>query len=154
MTIQKAAHQLLREVGKPVSSKELARMALERRVVSSTAQDPIQSHAQTIEKNIRDGVYNNPQLVFVQTDQGRLIGLPEWGAEAKGSPVRKEANGHREIKVRIPLDILEKIQLAEQAKLADTFDDTVVFLLNKGLTSASSEIKSALMKRLNQLDTL
>ncbi len=54
MTIQEAAHKLLSEVMKPLSAKDLAKMALERHMVSSEAQDPIASHAQTIEKNVRE----------------------------------------------------------------------------------------------------
>jgi hypothetical protein len=55
MTIQEPAQIILEEVGKPISSKEVARIALDRRLVVSNAQDPVQSHAQAIEKNIRDG---------------------------------------------------------------------------------------------------
>ena len=62
MTIQEAAHDILNELGKPVSSKKLSRIALDRRMVTSVAKDPVQSHAQTIEKNIQDDIYNQPKL--------------------------------------------------------------------------------------------
>ena len=62
MTIQEAAYQILKELGKPLGSRDIARIALEKNMVTSTAQDPTQSHAQTIEKNIRDGIYNKPKF--------------------------------------------------------------------------------------------
>ena len=40
MTIQETARDILNEVGKPMSSRALAKKALERRVVTSTARDP------------------------------------------------------------------------------------------------------------------
>ena len=45
MTIQEAAHNILKEFGKPLNSKEIARIALERGMVDSVAKDPVQSHA-------------------------------------------------------------------------------------------------------------
>ncbi len=59
MTIQEAAQKILEEAGKPLRSKEIAAIALERHMVISNSKDPISSHASTIDKNIRDGVYNN-----------------------------------------------------------------------------------------------
>ncbi|MBW1715981.1 MAG: hypothetical protein JRJ77_09180 [Deltaproteobacteria bacterium] len=76
MTIQEAVFDILNEVGRPLSSRELAKIALDRGMVTSYAKDPVQSHAQTIEKNIRDDVYNRPKLIFIPTAQGRLIGNP------------------------------------------------------------------------------
>lgn len=43
MTTQEAAKIILEEAGKPISSKEIAKIALERRLVVSSAQDPVQS---------------------------------------------------------------------------------------------------------------
>ncbi len=64
MTHQEAAYEILKKLGKPTSSKEIGRIAHDKKMVSSTAKDPAQSIAQTIEKNIRDGIYNNPKLVL------------------------------------------------------------------------------------------
>ena len=50
MTSQEAARIILEEAGKPISPKEITRIALERRLVVGNAQDPVQSHAQTIER--------------------------------------------------------------------------------------------------------
>lgn len=152
MTTQEAAYTILNEVGKPISSKELARLALERRMVRSTAQDPVQSHAQTIEKNIRDDIYNNPKLIFIYGPQGRLIGLPEW----QSSPPKPGTipSSLIELKARIPVELFEKITLAEQAKLQNNFDETVTMLLSKGLSSVASDIKKGMMQQLESLETL
>jgi len=153
MTIQEAAYQILKESGKPLSSRNIAHIALEKNMVSSTAQDPTQSHAQTIEKNIRDGIYNKPKLIFIHSSQGRLVGLPGWESAA---PISK--NGQKqtlfELRVQIPIELLEKIRLAEQAKVKNTFDETVCLILTKGLSLLSSEIKKGLMEKLESLNSL
>ena len=76
VTIQEAAAAILKEKGAPMSSRELAAEALSRRAVVSNAKDPEASLGNTLEKNIRDGTYNHPKLVFVRAARGRLIGLP------------------------------------------------------------------------------
>ena len=151
-TIQEAAHNILEEFGKPLNSKEIARIALERGMVESTAKDPIQSHAQTIEKNIRSDVYNKPKLIFMRGPQGRLIGLPIW--EGKSSQIVDKQNEYIELKARIPADLLEKVQLARQAKLANSFDEMVAILLKKGLSAVAADIKKGLLHQLDQFDML
>ena len=153
MTIQEAAYKILEEMGKPLNSREIAKIALDRRMVSSTAQDPIQSHAQTIEKNIRDGIYNKPQLVFVNSSQGRLVGLPIWDSNRYSAPDTKLQN-LSELKVHISTELLEKIKLADQAKLRNNFNDTVSLVLSKGLSILSPEIKKGLMEQLDSLNSL
>ena len=62
ITIQQAAAQLLAEYKKPLKSKDLAKLAQERRLVApSTAKDPIQSLSQTLERNIRLDKGNKPR---------------------------------------------------------------------------------------------
>jgi hypothetical protein len=152
MTIQEAAHNILNEFGKPLNSKEIARIALERRLVDSVAKDPIQSHAQTIEKNIRGDAYNKPRLIFIHGPQGRLIGLPTW--EGQFSQGVDKQNEYMELRARIPADLLEKVQLARQAKLANSFDEMVAFLLKKGLSVVAADIKKGLLRQLDQFDTI
>ena len=153
MTIQKAAHRILEEIGKPLNSRELAQIALERSMVGSSAKDPVQSLSQTIEKNIRDGIYNSPNLKFILGSHGRTIGLPSWEANTT-SPEATPTLSLTELKVRIPIEVFEKIKLAEQAKLKNTFDETVAILLIKGLSSVASDIKKGLLQQLDTLDTL
>jgi len=153
MTIQEAAYQILKELGKPLSSKEIARIALEKNMVKSTAQDPTQSHAQTIEKNIRDGIYNKTKLIFIHSSQGRLIGLPGWDS---APPITKNNQKQNlfELRIQIPIELLEKIRLAEQAKLENSFDETVSLILIKGLSLLSPQIKKGLMEKLESLNSL
>ncbi len=149
MTIQEAAYKLLSEKGRPQSSKELAKMALDRKMVTSAAQDPVASHAQTIEKNIRDNFYNNPKLVFIHAGAQRLIGLPGWDSNV---PEAKETLPKLiELKAKIPFELFDKIKLAEQAKLRDDFDETVSLLLSKGLSIMAPDIKTGLMTQLSSL---
>lgn len=153
MTIQEAACQILIEAKKPLCSKEIAQIALDRNMVSSNAQDPIQSHAQTIEKNIRDDVYNKPKLIFINSLQGRLVGLPGWDS-ASLIAKNDKARTLGELRIQIPAELLEKIRLAEQAKLKETFDETVSLLLTKGLSSLAADIKKGLMEKLDSLNSL
>jgi hypothetical protein len=149
MTIQQAAHRILTELKEPRKSKNLARIALERGLVSSNAKDPVQSLAATLEKNIR-GVYNNPKLIFIYSTQGRLIGLPSWENDAltKGTT---SASSTREITARIPVELHDQIQLAAQAGLWNTFDDTVASLLKLGLSKVTADIEDKIRQQLNKL---
>jgi hypothetical protein len=153
--IQEAAHNILEETGKPLSSREIAKIALERRMVTSRAQDPVFSHATSIEKNIREDVYNKPRLIFMPGPQGRLIGLASWeGKSPSFSDAHNKQIEYMELKARIPADLFEKIQLARQAKLATSFDAMVSFLLKKGLSAVAPDIKKGLLQQLDQFDTL
>ena len=151
MTIQEAASNILNEVGKPLSSRELAKMALERGMVTSYAKDPTQSHAQTIEKNIRDDVYKRPKLILIHNPQGRLIGLPMW-ENLEQMTAGNDSATFKELKAKCPVEIFEKIRLAEQAKLAKDFDETVTLLLKKGLSAVAPEIKKGLIQQLNEFE--
>lgn len=154
MTIQTAARDLLHEEGKPLSSRELARRALDRGMVTSKARDPIESHAQALEKNIRSGIYNSPQMAFVFTTHGRMIGLPEWGDESTEATEPATGQGHygTSMPVRIPAAIVEQIKLAAQARIGATFDDTVAHLLRVGLREAAPDIKAGILEQVEALD--
>ena len=153
MTIQRAAYEILRELGKSTSAKEIARIALARGMVTSRAQDPIESHSQTIEKNIRGETYNDPKLVFIHSPQGRLVGLPGWNSDLSPAPDDKIPN-LSELRVHVPTELLEKMRLADQAKLKNSFDETVSLILTKGLSILASEIKRGLMEQLDSLNSL
>jgi hypothetical protein len=154
MTIQEAARIILEEFGKPMHSKEIAKIALERRLVDSKAQGPISSLAQTIEKNIREDVYNKMGLIFVgEPRHGRKIGLPTMDDEfSLSSSESNKVDEYIEIRARIPSHLLEKVQLAVQAKFASSFDDTVTVLLKEGLAAVAQDIKKRLLDQLDQLE--
>jgi len=169
MTFQSVAHKLLADEGKPLSSRELARIALARGLVSSNARDPIESLAQTLEKTIRVGTYNDPELAFVFTSQGRMIGLPGWGArppgvgESGGTGPEGAATGvpagskgpewyGATMAVHIPDELVERIKLAAQARIGATFADTVARLLRLGLAAATEDIKKGIRSQIEDLE--
>ena len=57
----------------------------------------------------------------------------------------------KELTVRLPVDIAEQVQLAAYAKVAETLDNTVALLLQKGLASVAPEVERALMDRVRKL---
>lgn len=153
MTVQQAAYDILKEKNTPMSSRELARIILDRKLILSSAKDPVFSIASTLERNIRDGAYNKPRLFFTNLQRGRrLIGLPSWNRT--GKPDSSDSMTFQEISLRIPSTLGEKIQLATQAKIASSFDETVVKILQKGIAAMSSEIKDGLVTQLNTLDEI
>lgn len=60
----------------------------------------------------------------------------------------------KELKAKLPIEVFEKIRLAEQAKLAKDFDETVTLLLKKGLSAVAPDIKKGLIQQLNEFETL
>jgi HB1, ASXL, restriction endonuclease HTH domain len=154
MTVQEAAHKILTEEGNPLSSKEIARTALAKGYVASSAKDPVFSIASTIDKTIRENMYNDPRLIFIPTRHGRKIGTPSMEednkAEKKISPNHNTAAKKR-LNAEIPEELLEQLQLASQAKLAANYDDTVALLLQKGLSASTAEIRKRLLSQLDNI---
>jgi hypothetical protein len=154
MTAQEAGQKILTEVGKPLKSTEIAEMALARHYVASSAKDPVFSIATSIEKNIRNVTYNSPRLVFIRTERGRCIGLPSMEEAGKTekktacpqSPAKKEI-----LAPRLPEELIERIQLAVQAKLAPNYDETLALLIQKGLSASAAEIRERLLSQLDNI---
>jgi len=135
MSSHEAAVQVLGDCTKPMSSRDLAKEILKRKLVSSSALDPVYSVAQTIEKFIRtkpDG-----PLVFTKVDRERLVTLTS-----------RKTNGNRMLSVNIPTDVYNSIALVQQANLAPTFDEATVLLLKTGLKQMIPEIKESLNRML------
>lgn len=148
VTIQQAAAALLSEYKRPLKSKELANLALQREMVApSAAKDPIQSLSQTLERNIRLDKGNKPRLLFVDTENGRGIGLPEWYEERK---VEKKVNLEK-IEVAVPADLLNKIKLYQSSFNFMTIEETIVHLAKKGLSATSEELIERLKSELDGL---
>lgn len=148
-TIQQAAWQLLLEYRKPLKSKELARLAQERRLVApSAAKDPIQSLSQVLERNIRLNKGNKPRLTFVETDGGRCIGVPEWYEEKKIEPIIEKSEA---IEIGLSEDILNKVKLYQTSFGLISMEEAVVQLVKKGLGAASDELITRLKSELEGL---
>ncbi len=153
MTAQEAAHKLLTETKRPMTATAVANLALERQLVFSSAKKKAYSVAQTIEKNVRDGAYNNPKLKFVHGPNGtRLLALPEWEDHPPLGQISAAAPVAAELRAQIRTDLLEQVQLAAQSKIADGFDSTVTLLLRRGLAAEAANIREGLMKQLKHLN--
>lgn len=148
MTIQQAAALLLDEYKKPLKSKELARLAQERQLIApSNAKDPIQSVSQVLERNIRLDKGNKPRLVFVETEEGRQIGKPEWYEQKKTAPkVESE-----KIQVGFEGDLMNKIKLYQTSFNLPTIEEAIRQLTKKGLNAASKELIDRLKSELEGL---
>lgn len=154
MTAQEAAYKIIQEAGTPLPSREIAQIALNRGYLPSFAKDPVFSIATTIEKNIREGIYNSPQLVFIKTMDGRKIGLPSMDVAYEQTNDRLEPQGiasKQKLTVELPQEVIDQIQLAHQAKLAASYDETIALLIKKGLSSCATEIRKRLSDQLDSL---
>ncbi len=149
VTIQQAAAQLLAEYKKPLKSKELAKLAQERRLVApSTAKDPIQSLSQTLERNIRLDKGNKPRLIFVEIEEGRAIGLPEWYEEKK---VEKKVECEK-VEIPLPADLLNKIKIYQTSFNFTSIEEAIIQLTKKGLSATSQELIDRLKIELDELN--
>lgn len=148
LTIQQAAAKLLAEHRKPLKSKDLARMAIEKMLVApSMAKDPVQSLSQTLERNIRLNKGNKPKLVFVETTEGRAIALPEWYEERK-EQVSVECE---KIEIAFSEDLINKIKIYQTSFNLDGIEETVIQLVKKGLSATSKELIDRLKIELDGL---
>jgi hypothetical protein len=174
-SVQVLADQLLAEVGRRIDSREIAEELLRRELVSSNAANPWYSIATTIEKNIRDGRYNEPKLAFVLDERGRprhgktgrrLIQRAAWVSgvipEASAQPVglngyERRTMAGREggsteattLLLRVPDELLARIQLAQLAGFGATQEEAAVVLLERGLNASRVEIGSEIKQRFN-----
>ena len=103
------------------------------------------SFAGTIDQNIDDG--REPILVKLQgTNNETLVGLPEWKDKMIGQTPWWE-----EIKINVSMELYHKLQLAQQAGLKSTLEETVIFLLESGLKQEKANITEGLMKQIEKL---
>nr|WP_302596611.1 HTH domain-containing protein [uncultured Cellulosilyticum sp.] len=155
ITIQQAAAQLLAEHKKPLKSKDLARLAQERKLVApSAAKDPIQSLSQVIERNIRLDKGNKPRLVFVETSAGRCIALPAWYEKKKVEEVEKKevvSQKVEKVEIGIPVDILNKVQLYQTSFKLPSIEAAIVQLTKKGLGATADDLIERLKVELEGL---
>ena len=78
MTYQKATFSILKENGQPLDLMKIADIAFEKGIVKSKAKYPIHSFAETIKKNVRENIYNLPELIIITAPRGKFVVLPEW----------------------------------------------------------------------------
>lgn len=161
MNAQQAAFQILREVGGPLSSKEIANRVLTKGLLRSNARSPIDSIAQTIEKNVRDGVYNHPELEFVRSVEGRLIGIAgakkEGGGRASSESIETPGQDLRSPpgiakdearSVALPALLVNKIDLCVMVGMGPSREALAAEMLRRGLEQSSEEIMLAIRKHI------
>lgn len=148
MTIQQAAALLLDEYKTPLKSKELAKLAQDRQLIApSNAKDPIQSLSQVLERNIRLDKGNKPRLIFVETEEGRQIGKPEWYETKK---VERKVECEK-IEIGLEPDLMNKIKLYQTSFSLPSIEEAILQLTKKGLNAASQELIDRLKMELEGL---
>jgi CRISPR/Cas system endoribonuclease Cas6 (RAMP superfamily) len=151
-TIQQAAAQLLKETSRPMRSREIVQLALERNMVKmGSSKDPVHSLSQALERNIRMNTGNNPKLEFLFVKGVRYIALPESNQNEKQEtlePIVVEQG--QTITLQIPNSIINKVKMHQ---LADhlSLEETLLNLIKRGLASSSSELLEKLRKELEDV---
>jgi hypothetical protein len=151
MRVHDAASKILTEEGRPLSAKDIARQILARALASSSAQDPVFSISSTIEKTIRDGIYNDPELAFIQTAHGRLIGLPAWDDTGVATQEKRTEPRSSPIIIRLPPELHESVQLAMAAGLASNEQEAVAYFVKRGAAAAAPAIQAGLENQIKRL---
>lgn len=144
------AAEVLKSVGHPLPAKEIAKRLIESGRATSTAQDPVFSIASTIEKTIREGLYNVPELVFVQKPGGRLIGLRDFENSAQPQDP-KRSSASTVLFLTLPGELRDPVQLAIAAGLADSEQSAVLFFLRKGVEGSAADIRKGLEQQIERL---
>lgn len=156
-TIQQAAAIILREENKPIKAKVVAKRALEKGMVSTSAKDPIASMSQTLERNIRmdTGNMEPNRLKFVNTKEGRCIGLYEvdYSAYEHENVKNEKAKGKDDnvaqlVKIYLTKDILKKVRIYELSENHVNIEDAIISLIKIGLLSTSEDILEKLKSEL------
>lgn len=152
LSAQQAAEKLLKLEDGLMRSRAIAEALLDRGWVTSRARSPVESIAQTIEKNIREGVYNQPKLVFVYRRGQRLIGLPGMeSGEEEPSPQAKQSEAKRRVTIAIPADLARRIDLARQAQVGESLEATILELIDVGLRESAHSIREKILEQVDQL---
>ena len=113
------------------------------------AKDPIQSLSQVLERNIRLDKGNKPRLMFVETEEGRCIGVPKWYEEKKVEP--KVIERSETIEIGLSEDIMNKVKLYQTSFNLSSIEEAVIQLTKKGLGAASQELIDRLKNELESL---
>lgn len=159
MTIQQAAANILRRFNYPIKAKDIAKIALQEDLVAkSKAKNPIISLSQVLERNIRMGMGNKPRLVFINTDRGRLIGLPEMEINYNEKKDIDNSTENEEVCLISLLekyfdrDTIQKIEIYMKIKGYFRIEDAIVSLIKRGLVASTSEVLNILKNEFEKLE--
>ncbi|AGX45425.1 HTH domain-containing protein [Clostridium saccharobutylicum] len=182
-TIQQAAAEILKQRNYPIKAKEIAEIALKENLIApSKAKNPVISLSQVLERNIRMNMGNNPRLVFINTDKGRMIGLPEMDVIKKNETcndvhvkndtfikndvliksdavIKSEAHIRNEenslislLKKHLPYATIEKIELFMRIKKYSEIDYAIIELIKRGLVASTNDILQTLKSEFEDSD--
>ena len=151
MTTIEAAEALLKEFKKPMTSRQLAKEIINRKMVKSNASDQTTSLAATILKMLK--LYNNidQQLCFWnEGTRNRLIGLKEWKKQKLEFNTEELENEGIEEKstITLPYEIVEKLYFTSQSNIKPTFEEYVAYIIQLGLEASKDEVKEAFERKL------
>jgi|LFRM01.2.fsa_nt_gb hypothetical protein len=165
MTAQEAAYRIIKEHG-PMTSREIARIALENKMVFSNAKDPILSIAATIEKNINHEIYNTPRLKFEIDEEGRRVIAAVDSEDVQGDdgikniqekviqrmdPQRTDTKQtdpqkteSQRIEITLDKDLFKKVSFLSSLGFGPDIESTIVYFLVKGIETEKENIRSKL----------
>ncbi|WP_078147481.1 hypothetical protein [Exiguobacterium sp. HVEsp1] len=97
-SIQQAAAILIKEKKRMMTSQEIVEEALNKKLLRpSKAINPSNSFMQTLERNIRNNVGNNPPLKFVTVDGKRYIDIVQENDKFEREPIATTPKKHKKV---------------------------------------------------------
>jgi restriction system protein len=89
MTFLDAAHEILKQAGKPLHYREITRHALERELIKTRGKTPETTMNAQLAVNIKRAEEGGPPSRFVRVGGG-VFGLREWGETVRTTPTTEE----------------------------------------------------------------
>jgi len=160
MTSIQAAEIILREFNKPMTAKKIASEILQRKLVHSEAKDQTTSIAATILKSINN--YDDaevPLSYWNDVSKNKLIGLKEWREKNHNidtqdyddNSISKQYAKDEKVSVLLPKPVVDKLKFTYQSNIKNSFEDYVVYIVDKGLEASEDEIKQAFSKKIKEI---
>ncbi|MCE5222549.1 MAG: winged helix-turn-helix domain-containing protein [Clostridium sp.] len=143
-TIQQAAAEILKQRNYPIKAKEIAEIALKENLIApSKAKNPVISLSQVLERNIRMNMGNNPKLAFINTDKGRMIGLPEMDVIKKNETcndvhIRNDTFIKNDVLIKSDAVIKNDTFIKSEAHIKNE-ENSLISLLKRHLPEATIE---------------
>lgn len=158
-TIQQAAAEILKQRNYPIKAKEIAEIALKENLIApSKAKNPVISLSQVLERNIRMNKGNNPKLAFINTDKGRMIGLPEMDVIKKNETcndvhIKNDTFIKNDVLIKSDTVIKNDTFIKSEAHIKNE-ENSLISLLKKHLPEATIEKLELFMriKKYSEID--
>lgn len=138
------AVSLIKDHG-PMSSKNIAKEALEKSLIESNAKDPIQSLANTIDKMIREKTTNRLKYV----DNSKLVDISD--INLKNTDENTHTSQYKEIKVYLTLEQYKIIEVMKSIGFSATEREILQEIISSGLKALKPDIEEKIKNTLTQL---